>query len=97
MNFIKKFAYVTFPLLFAFGLLGTFGVFNTKLTFGLLLGINFLIISFLLLVIKLEGANGLPYGLGEIATGSTYIISICTSLLTLFIFLLALNKVAVGL
>lgn len=96
MRYFKKFAYIAFPLLFAFGLLETFGIFNTKLTFGLLVGINLLVVCFLLLTVNSEGAKDLPYDLGKIAVGSTYIISICTTLITLFIFLLALNKVAVG-
>jgi len=90
-----KFSFAAFPVLFIFGLLEIFDMFGTQLTVMLLVGINLLLACFLYIILKTEGSISAPMGIGEIVKGTPYIISISGTLITLFIFLLALNK-AVG-
>lgn len=92
MRLFIRIGLIVFPFFLIYGILELHRVFKLSIGSALLGALTVILICFLLLIIRAEGAKRLPYGVGELMTGSNYIVSLTGTLLLLFLFLLALDK-----
>jgi len=89
---VLKLIFVIFPLAFVVGLVFLFDALNFRLGISMIAAIIILLAVFLLALLSAERKENLPFNIGGLISGSPFIIALSGTLLTIFIFLLAMLK-----